>query len=230
MIAEPVPAGTTLIIRGGRAILPDGDWHAPPEVDIAIAGGEIAGIAPRLATLAGASRPARIYQRALPLPRCSGQRHARGGPARELASLCPAAAISAALRGGGTCAHFAGGFGMPSFRDHHDPGHAHPLSVRGPAPRRGHAGLRAGRHPGHLQPAICRSAGPGDDSLLGGDVSEGAACAPFRRGRAGTAALPPRPLRNGMPAAAATRAGELGARSVGARALLPCADGAHHGT
>jgi 5-methylthioadenosine/S-adenosylhomocysteine deaminase len=55
MTAEPVPAGTTLIIRGGRAILPDGDWHAPPEVDIAIAGGEIAGIAPRLATLAGAS-------------------------------------------------------------------------------------------------------------------------------------------------------------------------------
>ena len=55
MIAEPVPAGTTLIIRGGRAILPDGDWHAPPEVDIAIAGGEIAGIAQSFAPLAGAS-------------------------------------------------------------------------------------------------------------------------------------------------------------------------------
>lgn len=55
MTAEPVPAGTTLIIRGGRAILPDADWHAPPEVDIAIAGGEIAGIAPSFAPLAGAS-------------------------------------------------------------------------------------------------------------------------------------------------------------------------------
>src|SRR6202011_1678357 len=55
MTAEPVPGGTTLIIRGGRAILPDGDWHAPPEVDIAIAGGEIAGIAPSFAPLAGAS-------------------------------------------------------------------------------------------------------------------------------------------------------------------------------
>ncbi|HEY2183512.1 MAG TPA: amidohydrolase family protein, partial [Xanthobacteraceae bacterium] len=54
MTAQPVPAGTTLMIRGGRTTLPDGDWHAPPEVDIAIAGGEIAGIAQSFAPPAGA--------------------------------------------------------------------------------------------------------------------------------------------------------------------------------
>src|SRR6202045_4116785 len=68
MTAEPIPGGTTLIIRGGRAILPDGDWHAPPEVDIAIAGGEIAGIAPSFAPLAGASIEARDARGHLVLP------------------------------------------------------------------------------------------------------------------------------------------------------------------
>ncbi len=42
---EPIPTGTTLIVRGGQAILPDTDWHKPATVDIAIAGNTIAGIA-----------------------------------------------------------------------------------------------------------------------------------------------------------------------------------------
>jgi guanine deaminase len=54
MSAEPVPAGTTLIVRGARVILPDADWHAPPLADIAVAGGEIAGTAPSFARPAGA--------------------------------------------------------------------------------------------------------------------------------------------------------------------------------
>src|SRR5260221_1459428 len=39
------PAGTTLLIKGGRALTPGSDWHQPPCVDIAIAGDTIAGIA-----------------------------------------------------------------------------------------------------------------------------------------------------------------------------------------
>jgi 5-methylthioadenosine/S-adenosylhomocysteine deaminase len=40
-----LPAGTTLLIEGGRALTPDADWHQPPCVDIAIAGSTIVGIA-----------------------------------------------------------------------------------------------------------------------------------------------------------------------------------------
>ena len=54
MSPQPIPPGTTLIVRGGRAVLPDNDWHAPEAVDIAIAGPEIAAIAPSLAAAAGA--------------------------------------------------------------------------------------------------------------------------------------------------------------------------------
>ena len=45
MSPQPLPPGTTLIVRGGRAMLPAGDWHEPDAVDIAIAGDTIAGIA-----------------------------------------------------------------------------------------------------------------------------------------------------------------------------------------
>jgi len=53
MTPQPLPAGTTLIIRGGRAILPAADWHAPGTVDIAIAGDTIAGVAAAFAVVAG---------------------------------------------------------------------------------------------------------------------------------------------------------------------------------
>ena len=45
MSDENLPAGTTLLIKGGRALVPGSDWHQPPLVDIAIAGDTIAGIA-----------------------------------------------------------------------------------------------------------------------------------------------------------------------------------------
>jgi 5-methylthioadenosine/S-adenosylhomocysteine deaminase len=54
MSPQPIPPGTTLIIRGGGAMLPGGDWHAPGAADIAVAGAEIAGIAPSFAEVAGA--------------------------------------------------------------------------------------------------------------------------------------------------------------------------------
>jgi guanine deaminase len=54
MPQQPIPPGTTLIVRGGRAILPASDWHNPEPVDIAIAGDTIAGIAPTFAPVAGA--------------------------------------------------------------------------------------------------------------------------------------------------------------------------------
>jgi 5-methylthioadenosine/S-adenosylhomocysteine deaminase len=53
MTPQRLPAGTTLIIRCGRAILPDADWHAPGTVDIAIAGDTIAGVAASFAVVAG---------------------------------------------------------------------------------------------------------------------------------------------------------------------------------
>ena len=45
MSDEKLPAGTTLLIKGGRALTPGSDWHQPPRVDIAIAGDTIVGIA-----------------------------------------------------------------------------------------------------------------------------------------------------------------------------------------
>jgi 5-methylthioadenosine/S-adenosylhomocysteine deaminase len=53
MSPQPIPPATTLIIRGGHAVLPDGDWDAPAAVDIAVAGSEIGGIAPSFAEVAG---------------------------------------------------------------------------------------------------------------------------------------------------------------------------------
>ena len=49
------------------------------------------------------------------------------------------------------------------------------------------------------------------------------------RGRAGAAARPARPFRDDVPEGAAAPARALGARPVGAGALLAGADGAHHG-
>jgi hypothetical protein len=54
MSPHPIPPATTLIIRGGRAVLADNDWHAPEAVDIAVAGTEIATVVPSLAEEAGA--------------------------------------------------------------------------------------------------------------------------------------------------------------------------------
>jgi guanine deaminase len=54
MSEVPLPPDTTVLIKGGRALLPNGDWNEPPHVDIAIAGDRIAGIAPAYATENGA--------------------------------------------------------------------------------------------------------------------------------------------------------------------------------
>ena len=51
----PIPPGTTLIIRGGRPMLPAGNWHEPDAADIAIAGDTIAGIAAAFAPVADAA-------------------------------------------------------------------------------------------------------------------------------------------------------------------------------
>jgi 5-methylthioadenosine/S-adenosylhomocysteine deaminase len=53
MSSEPIPHGTTLIVRGGRALLPGGNWHEPEALDIAVAGDTIAGVAGRFAPAAG---------------------------------------------------------------------------------------------------------------------------------------------------------------------------------
>jgi guanine deaminase len=42
---QNLPSGTTLLIKGGRALTPGSDWHQPPSVDIAIAGDTIGGVA-----------------------------------------------------------------------------------------------------------------------------------------------------------------------------------------
>ena len=41
---ESIPAGTTLLLKGGLALTPGTDWHDPPSADIAIAGDKIVGV------------------------------------------------------------------------------------------------------------------------------------------------------------------------------------------
>ncbi len=45
MSDQSLPAGTTLLIKGGLALTPGSDWHQPPRVDIAVAGDTITGVA-----------------------------------------------------------------------------------------------------------------------------------------------------------------------------------------
>ena len=40
-----VPDGTTLLLKGAQVLVPDGDWHDPVRLDIAVAGDRIAGLA-----------------------------------------------------------------------------------------------------------------------------------------------------------------------------------------
>ena len=49
MSDQPLPPATTMLIKGGRALLPNEDWNQPRRVDIAIAGDKIVGIAPAYA-------------------------------------------------------------------------------------------------------------------------------------------------------------------------------------
>ena len=46
MTSQALPAGTTLLLRGGRVLAPGADWHDPPPADVAIAGDRIAGVGP----------------------------------------------------------------------------------------------------------------------------------------------------------------------------------------
>jgi guanine deaminase len=62
------PAGTTLLIRNGLVMLPDGDWDKPAAADIAIAGDTIAAIAPRFETPAGSTVEELDANRHLVLP------------------------------------------------------------------------------------------------------------------------------------------------------------------
>jgi 5-methylthioadenosine/S-adenosylhomocysteine deaminase len=53
MTAAAFPTGTTILIKGGRVLLPGGDWNKPERVDIAVAGDIIAGVAPDYAPASG---------------------------------------------------------------------------------------------------------------------------------------------------------------------------------
>jgi guanine deaminase len=44
MSDKPIPVGTTLLLKGGRALTPSADWHDPPQVDIAVARDKIVGV------------------------------------------------------------------------------------------------------------------------------------------------------------------------------------------
>jgi 5-methylthioadenosine/S-adenosylhomocysteine deaminase len=46
MSNESIPAGTTLLLKGGQALTPNTDWHDPPQADIAMAGDKIVGVCP----------------------------------------------------------------------------------------------------------------------------------------------------------------------------------------
>jgi guanine deaminase len=44
MSDRAIPAGTSLLLKGGRVLMPATDWNEPPRADIAIAGDKIVGI------------------------------------------------------------------------------------------------------------------------------------------------------------------------------------------
>jgi 5-methylthioadenosine/S-adenosylhomocysteine deaminase len=46
MSDESIPAGTTLLLKGGQALTPSTDWHDPSQADIAIADDKIVGVCP----------------------------------------------------------------------------------------------------------------------------------------------------------------------------------------
>ncbi len=54
MTEQPLPAGTTLLLKGGQVLTPDSDWHKPPQLDVAIAGDRIAAVAPGFSGPVGA--------------------------------------------------------------------------------------------------------------------------------------------------------------------------------
>ena len=68
MSVQQLPPGATLLIRGGEALLPDGDWHQPDRVDIAVAGYTIAGVAPAYAAPDGDAIEVLDARRHLVLP------------------------------------------------------------------------------------------------------------------------------------------------------------------
>lgn len=45
MAGAPLPPDTTLLVKGGRVLLPDADWNKPERIDIAIASDKIVGLA-----------------------------------------------------------------------------------------------------------------------------------------------------------------------------------------
>src|SRR5215203_1599751 len=49
MIDQPLPTGTTLLLKDGQVLTPDANWHKPPQLDVAVAGDRIAAVAPGFA-------------------------------------------------------------------------------------------------------------------------------------------------------------------------------------
>lgn len=59
MSNQAIPAGTTLVLKGGQVLTPNTDWNDPTQADIAIAGDKIVGIFPDYRL--GDARAARGY-------------------------------------------------------------------------------------------------------------------------------------------------------------------------
>src|ERR1700741_1344716 len=55
MTEQSLPAGTTLLLKGGQVLTPDCNWHKPPQLDVAVAGDRIAAIAPGFSGAVAAS-------------------------------------------------------------------------------------------------------------------------------------------------------------------------------
>src|SRR5262245_57451333 len=53
MTQQPLPAGTTLLLKGGQVLTPDCDWHKPAQLDVAIAGDRIAAVSPGFTGVTG---------------------------------------------------------------------------------------------------------------------------------------------------------------------------------
>ena len=205
MTPQPLPTGTTLIIRGGRTILPAADWHAPATADIAIARDTIAGIAASFAP-AGAPIDELDARGHLVLPGfVNAHYHSHDVLAKGTLEEVPLEAWrlyalppqypprsveevrARTLLGGLECLRS----GMTTIQDM--------LTLYPFEDRHLDAVMQAydaDRHPRRIQPAICRSQGARDHSILEGHLSQGAASAALDRGRAGATARPARPFRD----------------------------------
>ena len=218
MSDRSLPAGTTLLLKGGLVLTPGADWHDPPQADIAIAGDKIIGIEAdyEIETADVAVIDARDH---LVLPGfVNAHYHSHDVLAKgtleevplelwRLYALPPQypprsseEVYARTLLGALECLRS----GITTIQDMltlypYDDRHMEAVMT----------GLRRGRHPRRVRPAICRPQGHRNHSVLEGHFSGRTASAAVDGRRAGTPARSDRAFRADAAESSGTAAGVL---------------------